>query len=226
MAWRLQTRLGKRLSHVTIARLGAPKPFEAGEVLAEAGSAINSVFWVQAGLASIVVPLEDGHSVEVAMAGSGVLLGSRCLYGDQAWLHTVTAQISGFGREIPSREFVTAATSHTVLRTLSFESEQVILTQAQQAAACNARHRVEQRLCTWLLRARECTRQDDLPFTQEFVASMLGAQRAGVSCAAAALEKSGLVEHRRGHIKIVDPAGMEARACECFRAVRDRMLSL
>ena len=205
-----------------IGRLGEMRRFSAGMVLAEAGTPIKNVFLVRSGLVSIVVPLQDGHAVEVAMAGAGLLLGGRCLYEHQTWLNAAVAQIEGSSLDIPLAEFAAAARSHAFLRTLAFQSEQHILAQAQQAAACNARHRVEQRLCTWLLRARELGGVDDLPFTQEFVASMLGAQRAGVSCAAGGLERAGLVEHRRGHIKIIDAIGMETRACECFRAVHDR----
>jgi len=207
----------------SLGALGTERDFKPGHVLARAGSSIKSVFFVQTGLISIFIPLEDGHAVEVAMAGSGMVLGGGCVHGRHSWLNTISAQIAGVAREIPSREFAAAAATQDSVKTQVFRSEEFISAQAQQTAACNATHLVEQRLCTWLLRAQTIADVEELPFTQEFLAGMLGSQRGVVSGAAARLQKLGLLHYRRGHIVIPDRNALESKACECYRAVNQRI---
>ena len=99
--------------------------------------------------------------------------------------------------------------------------------QAQQSAACNATHTVEARLARWLLRSRDLQGSDDLPFTQEFIAEMMGVRRTSVSVVANTLQQAGLVRYSRGHIRILNLEGLRASACECYETVKahsDRLL--
>jgi CRP-like cAMP-binding protein len=86
--------------------------------------------------------------------------------------------------------------------------------------ACNARHQIAMRLATWLIRSRDATNQTQLQMTQEFLAQMLGVQRASVSLVAAELQAEGLIRYRRGNIQIVNEEKLTERACECCQAVR------
>ena len=106
--------------------------------------------------------------------------------------------------------------------------EQFLLAQAQQSAACNAAHTLEERLSRWLLRCHDLLDSDDIPLTQEFLAEMLGVRRTSVTLVASALQKSGLIQYRRGHIRLLDLESLKDCACECYGTIRahsDRLLS-
>jgi DNA-binding GntR family transcriptional regulator len=89
-----------------------------------------------------------------------------------------------------------------------------------QTAACYRHHSVEQQLCRWLLLTIDRLPERELVMTQELVASMLGVRREGITQAAGDLQRDGLISYRRGHISVVQRAGLEARACECYTAVK------
>jgi CRP-like cAMP-binding protein len=104
---------------------------------------------------------------------------------------------------------------------------QALLTQMAQTAVCNRHHTVDQQLCRWLLLSMDRLPSNQLTMTQELIANMLGVRREGVTEAAGQLQRDGLIEYRRGHITVVDRAGLEARVCECYAVVKkefDRLL--
>jgi CRP-like cAMP-binding protein len=105
------------------------------------------------------------------------------------------------------------------LYSLLIRHEQVVYAQAQQSAACNAMHTIEERLARWLLRARDLSRSDTLPFTQEFLAELLGVRRTSVSTVAHTLQQAGFLKYARGRIHIVNPEGLQESACECYYTV-------
>lgn len=98
--------------------------------------------------------------------------------------------------------------------------EQSLLFQAQQSVACMAAHTIEARLARWLLRSRLLAQSDNLPFTQEFLAEMLGVRRTSVSMVAKELQRSGTINYVRGKILIKDVKGLQQMACECYDAVQ------
>jgi CRP-like cAMP-binding protein len=104
---------------------------------------------------------------------------------------------------------------------------QALITQMAQTAVCNRHHSLDQQLCRWLLLSLDRLPSDDLVMTQELIANMLGVRREGVTDAAGALQKAGLIRYRRGHITVLDRAGLERRTCECYAVVKreyDRLL--
>ena len=88
--------------------------------------------------------------------------------------------------------------------------------QVAQSAACAHFHSLEQRCCRWLLMTRDRMPSDHFLLTQEFLAMMLGVRRAGVTVAASALQRAGLIRYDRGRVTILDREGLEERACECY----------
>jgi CRP-like cAMP-binding protein len=100
------------------------------------------------------------------------------------------------------------------LQSLLIRHEQVVYAQAQQTAACNAMHTIEERLARWLLRARDLAQSDTLPFTQEFLAEMLGVRRTSVSTVAHTLQQAGFLKYARGRIHIANLEGLQESACE------------
>jgi CRP-like cAMP-binding protein len=204
------------VSGPVVPRLGDELHFYQNQVFGESGSPITFVYLIHSGLVSIVVPSSDGDNVEVAMLGHGALLGGACAVGINSWVNTAVAQIGGLARAIKTQNFIDAMRDNPELRLFAFRSEEIVSTHAQQAAACNARHKLEQRLCSWLLRAQQISGAADLPFTQEFLARMLGVGRGGVSMIAANLHNKGVLQCRRGHIRIIDASLLKERACSCY----------
>jgi CRP-like cAMP-binding protein len=94
------------------------------------------------------------------------------------------------------------------------------LVHLSQSAACNSYHSVEKRCCRWLILARDRVGRDEFPLTHEFLGQMLGVRRTGVTEVARALQRAGLIRYRRGQMTILDPAGLEAASCPCYRVVR------
>jgi CRP-like cAMP-binding protein len=104
--------------------------------------------------------------------------------------------------------------------------EQTLFAQAQQSTACMANHDVEARLCRWLLRARDLSGSNELPFTQEFLGEMLGVRRTSVTTVAKTLQASGMINYTRGRIEILDVEGLKDSACECFETVKQQYRQL
>ncbi|MGS2743535.1 Crp/Fnr family transcriptional regulator [Halomonas sp. LS-001] len=105
---------------------------------------------------------------------------------------------------------------------------QALLTQMAQTAVCNRHHSVDQQLCRWLLLSLDRLQNDELVMTQELIANMLGVRREGVTESAGKLQKAGLISYNRGHIKVTNRPGLEARVCECYSVVKreyDRLLN-
>jgi hypothetical protein len=97
---------------------------------------------------------------------------------------------------------------------------QAFLFSVMQSAACNSAHLLEQRLARWFLMASDRAGDDDLPLTHQFIATMLGVRRAGVTVAAQSLQSAGLINYFHGRLNIVDRHGLEAVACECYAATK------
>ena len=96
-----------------------------------------------------------------------------------------------------------------------------------QTAVCNRHHALDQQLCRWLLLSLDRLQSNELVMTQELIANMLGVRREGVTEAAGRLQVDGLIHYSRGHIKVLDRAGLERRVCECYAVVKreyDRLL--
>ena len=105
---------------------------------------------------------------------------------------------------------------------------QALITQITQTAVCNRHHSVEQQLCRWLLLTIDRIPSRELVMTQELVASMLGVRREGITVVAGNLQRDGIIRYRRGHISVLDRAGLETRVCECYAVVKtelNRLLS-
>ncbi len=99
---------------------------------------------------------------------------------------------------------------------------QALFAQTGQIVVCNRRHSLEQRLCRWLLTCQDRMNSPEMAMTQELIAEMLGVRREGVTEAAGSLQGAGLIHYSRGHVAVLDRPGLEARACECYKALKLR----
>jgi CRP-like cAMP-binding protein len=148
--------------------------------------------------------------------------------GNEPELNETIAQIPGTARRIQAAAFMKGADERPTLRALLHRYAHSYLAQVAQTAACNRLHDIESRCARWLLMTQDRVgHADSFPLKQQYLAVMLGAQRSGVTVAAGALRDAGLIRYSRGSIRVLDRAGLEAVACECYGIVRrhfDRLL--
>jgi CRP-like cAMP-binding protein len=187
-----------------------------------AGDPIRHLYFPRSGVISLVVPLESGDKIEVAMVGRDGVVGGSYLTGSAIWLNTATVQIPGSAWTLDVAAVRELDGGSASLRSLATAYEQTIVMQAQQSAACNAVHEMEARLCRWLLRCSDAACSQELAITQDYMAQMLGVRRTTVTLVAGDLQAAGLIAQRRGHVRLLDTAGLKSRACECYAAVNSR----
>jgi CRP-like cAMP-binding protein len=156
-------------------------------VLFEAGDTIETVYFPLSGVVSVVVDLANGEMIEAAMIGRDSLLGGSAAFDNQISLNRVVVQVAGTAAALNVNRICELAQQSELFRAKLARHEQFLLAQAQQSAACNATHILEARLCRWLLRCRDLLESGDIPFTQEFLAEMLGVRRTSVTVVAKAL---------------------------------------
>jgi CRP-like cAMP-binding protein len=196
-------------------------------VLFETGDTIKTVYFPLSGVVSVVVDLATGEMIESAMVGRDSLIGGSAALDNQISLNRVVVQVAGAACALDVDRFRELAQQSESFRAKLARHEHFLLAQAQQSAACNATHALEERLSRWLLRCRDLLDSDDIPLTQEFLAEMLGVRRTSVTLVASALEKSGLIHYRNGHIRLLDRSALLDSACECYGTIKahaDRLL--
>lgn len=191
-----------------------------GVILHEAGEAITTVYFPTSGMVSMLAVLQSGEAIETGIIGRDGYVGGYC--GPRGWRscgHAVM-QMSGEALTLNVRPFKKAYDASEDFRNLINGYQSVVYFQAQQTAACQALHRVEGRMCRWLLQAQDAVGGEVLNLTQELLSHMLGVRRTSVSGSANKLQAEGLITYKRGVIRILDRKGLEKRSCECYGAVR------
>jgi len=196
--------------------------FAPGQVLFSAGDKIGNVYFMRSGAVSLVCELSGGQMIESAMVGYDSVVGGGAALDDRDAMYKAIVQIGGAGFVLDVDTARHAARDHEEFRKAIIRHEQLILAQAQQSAACNASHTLNERLARWLLHTRDVLGGDSFLLTQEFMAEMLGVRRTSVSIVAHTLQQAGLISYRRGHIKIENPEALQQAACECYGAIRMR----
>jgi CRP-like cAMP-binding protein len=198
-----------------------PVALNHGDVLFEAGQAIRSVYFLDGGLVSILVPLERNKVAEVAVIGREGIVGLPAFLGADAHPHRAIVQAPGSAMRLSSGTLRAAVRRSPALSERLLRYADAFLVQVSQSAVCNCLHPVPKRYCRWLLMAQDRVGSDQLPFTQKFLALMLTVRLASVSEATGALERAGLIRYRRGELRILDRPGLEAAACDCYWHIQD-----
>jgi CRP-like cAMP-binding protein len=185
------------------------------QTLHDAAQPIEHIYFVEEGITSVLTIMTDDSAIEVGMIGTEGMVGVSVLLGD--WpAPRVIVQIPGKALRMPVALCKRAFDESADVRTAMLRFAGMMLRLSSQTAACNRLHSIEQRCARWLLMAHDRVRTDRIPMTHEFLASMLGVRRAGVTTTAGELQRSGLISYRQGEITIRDRDGLEALACECF----------
>jgi CRP-like cAMP-binding protein len=185
-------------------------------------------YFLEEGIASVVVTVENGATVEVGIIGIDGVVGMPILLGYPSIPGRTFVQIAGFGYRINSEHLKTEFERNGSLRESLQRYMLGFFVQTAQTAACNRLHNIEERLARWLLSCHDRQKTDQLRLTQDFLGQMLGAPRTTVTLAAGLLQKAGMIDYARGVVTIKDRRSLEGSACECYAIVRDefRKLSL
>jgi CRP-like cAMP-binding protein len=193
-----------------------------GQILYESGEHMDHVYFLESGLVSHTADTKDNGFVEIGMTGrEGMVGASIILNPDAIAIHRTIVQGDGSAIRMRTAAFNEVSDRSPVFRARCLRYVQVLMVQASQSAACNARHDLPARLARWLLMNRDRVDSDAMQMTQEFLAVMLGVRRAGVSVVANALQSTGAIQQSRGRITILNRGLLEAQACNCYRFVED-----
>jgi CRP-like cAMP-binding protein len=204
-----------------------PAPLQLGQVLYESGRPQSHVYFPTTAIVSLLYVLEDGGSAEIAVVGYEGVVGVSLFMGGETTPSRAVVQSAGGCFRLSAATIKAEFNRYGVGMHLLLRYTQALLTQMAQTAVCNRHHVLEQQLCRWLLLSLDRLQGSELVMTQELIANMLGVRREGVTEAATHLQKAGLIRYARGHISVLDRAGLEQRTCECYAVVKkeyDRLL--
>jgi len=193
---------------------------KAGDVLYESGELINDLYFPTSGIVTLLMVTMDGQSSEVALVGNEGVVGIELFLGGESTLSRSFVQSAGHAYKLKRTYLEAELNRDNEFYHLLLRYTQALITQIAQNAACNRQHSIEQHLCRWLLQSMDRVDGDELTMTQEMIANMLGVRREGVTVAAHRLQQAGLIEYRRGHIKIMNRHKIEELCCECYADIR------
>lgn len=183
-------------------------------------------YFLEEGIASVVVTVGKRDTVEVGIIGIDGIVGLPILLGTEGSPGRTFIQIEGSGFRIKAETLRREFERPGKLRQYLQRYMQAFFVQTAQTAACNRLHGIEERLARWLSACRDRTETDQLRLTHDFLGQMLGAPRTTVTLAAGLLHRAGLIDYKRGAVTVRNREGLEQTACECYRIVRDEFKRL
>jgi CRP-like cAMP-binding protein len=196
-----------------------------GAVMFEPGALLDTIYFPQSGLVSLLILTAKGEALETTMVGREGAVGLQGGFAPRFSFTRAVAQIGGRFSTIRAARFAELVDGNAATHNLFSRYTEVLLAEAQQIAACNAAHTGDSRLARCLLQSADRIGSDTLPLTQETLSEMLGVRRTTVTLLAHALMERGLIRYSRGHIVITDCKNLESSACECYHALhQDRLL--
>ncbi len=197
-----------------------------GDILYDPGTQLQHAYFPTTSIVSLHYVLASGASAESAGVGNEGMLGISLFMGGNTTSSSAVVQTAGYAyrmeRQLLSDEFHRDG----LITRLLLRYTQALATQIFQTAACNRHHAVEQQLCRLLLLTLDRLTTNELIMTQELIGSMLGVRRECITEAAGKLQRAGLISYRRGHISVLDRAGLEIHSCECYAVVKAELKRL
>jgi len=217
------------MPEMNTARLGKLEAIDLplGKVLYEPGKKLSYVVFPTTAIVSLLYVMENGAPAEIAIVGNEGLVGVSIFMGGESTPSRAVVQSAGQGLRLKADALMQEFNRAGPVLHLLLRYTQALITQMSQTAVCNRHHSLDQQLCRWLLLSLDRLASNELVMTQELIANMLGVRREGVTEAAGNLHKVGLIDYRRGRIKVLDRARLERRTCECYAVVKkeyDRLL--
>jgi len=205
-----------------------PVPLLLGQMLYEPGVRLHHVFFPTTAVVSLHHVMASGASAETCSVGREGMVGVALMMGGDTTPSSAVVQTAGQGYRLARSTLLQAFEGPGQLRRLLLRYAQALITQIAQTAVCYRHHSIEQQFSRWLLTAVDRAPAGEMVMTQELVASMLGVRRESVTLAAGHFQDAGYIRYRRGHITVLDPAGLRRCTCECYGVVRaevDRLLN-
>ena len=194
-----------------------------GQVLMDADSSLDHVFFPDSGVISVVAVYANGSVIEMATIGREGCTAIQAFFGAKTSSVRLLVQIPGTAAKMSRAAFARAMESMPSFRNLMSAYIHAFLEQVLVSVACNGAHSLKERLARWLLMMRDRSDGDALPITQNLLAEMLGVQRPTITNAARELERTGLIARGRRQVTILDRQGLTKASCECYRLVRTRL---
>lgn len=196
-----------------------------GEVIYEPGDELRYAYFPTTCIVSMLYVMESGAPAEIAMVGNDGVIGVSLFMGGGTMPNRAMVRSVGYAYRLRApillQEFNRAGGCRNgALHDLLLRYTQGLMTQIAQTSVCNRHHFLDQQLCRWLLLSLDRLPSNELIITQELIANMLGVRREGITEAAGKLQQAGLIDCGRGRITVLDRAGLEERACECYQVVK------
>lgn len=198
-------------------------PCHRGQVLMDADSSLDHVFFPDSGVVSVVAVYADGSVIEMATIGREGCTGVNAVFGAKRSSFRLLVQIPGGAARMSRAAFTRAMESMPPFRSLMYTYIHAFLEQILVSVACNGAHSLKERLARWLLMMRDRGDDDALQITHDLLAEMLGVQRPTITNAARELERDGLIARGRRQVTIADRQGLTDASCECYQLVRSRL---
>jgi CRP-like cAMP-binding protein len=193
------------------------------QVLMDADSSLDYVFFPDSGVVSVVAVYADGSIIEMATIGREGCTGMQAFFGAKISSVRLLVQIPGSAAKMSRAAFAKAMESTPSFRNLMSACVQAFQEQVMLSVACNGAHSLKQRLARWLLMMRDRSDEDALPITQNLLAEMLGVQRPTITNTARELERAGLIARGHREVTILDRQGLAEESCECYQLARARV---
>ena len=197
-----------------------------GDVVGQPGMAMRHAYFPTTAVVSLHQLTNTGAIAESAGVGCEGMVGVALFMGGDSMPSSAVVRSGGAGYRLTRERLVQVFSGSGSLRSVLLRYAQALITQIGQTATCYRHHSVEQQLSRWLLSTADRLPQGDLVMTQELVAGLLGVRRESITEAAKTLRDCGYIRYRRGHISILDPAGLETRACECYAVIKAEFQAL
>ena len=199
--------------------------FTLGTVLYEALDKIETVYFPDTSLISLVYTLKNGATTEVSIVGSTGMIGLPAIIGNGISNNRAVVQIPGNAIKISAKILKQEFGRGGELQKILLRYTKTRLDEITQIAVCNTHHKIEERLARWLLITSDLMQSDNLPLTQELLGHMLGVRRSGVTLAAQTIQKAGIIDYHWGRITILNRTALENTSCECYRIFHDHFYS-
>jgi CRP-like cAMP-binding protein len=196
----------------------SPIFLEIDTVLFEPGEPIAFVDFPRNCVISLVTPFQGGTSVEVATVGNEGIIGVPIRAGGSLAVRAISS-VAGWVDRVDASTFLDGVKAEPHLRDVVNDYVQALFGEIAQAAACNRLHSNEERLSRWLLMSHDRVGADEFAITHEVLGQILASRRATVTLSAESLRAAGLISYSPGRVTIIDRVGLEAAACECYRAI-------
>lgn len=202
------------------------RAFNQGHMLYDAGEAVDAVWFPLTDVVSLMTVLPEDRMIETAAIGREGLVGVTCGPMNGRASSRAIAQLEGTAACCPADVFSDALSHSEPMRMALARFTEGLFAQVQQTAACNAQHRLDERLARWLLTLHDRAESDRFHLTQSDIAGMLGVRRATVSEVGTELEDKGLIKRGRGWVEVLERDALEKASCGCYELMRGVMKDL